>query len=142
VSWRRRKELPPALVPAKEAFDGVLDVVEPAKAGLAEAVPTSRLPGRPLVDALQGFEEGLRAARPLMPAWRRPEVEDVWAACEAGLGRSLERAARLREEAPDLGGFEGLLWTIQELLDPLDPFETAAERFAALRAPRPRSGRV
>ncbi len=42
-------------------------------------------------------------------------------------------ARRLREEAPDLGGFEGLLGTVESLFDPLLPFEDAAKRFDALK---------
>jgi hypothetical protein len=134
VSLFRRKALPPHLEPSAEAFRLVLDELEPAKEGLAEALPTNRLPGRPLVDALATFEGALERAVELMPAWRRPEVDDVWQRCEDGLAVARERAARLRTEAPDMGGFEGLLGTIQSLLDPLDPFEDAAARFRALRA--------
>ena len=129
----RRKQLPPELVPTAEAFRRVLDELEPAKEGLAGALPTNRLPGRPLVDALADFEDALERVDVLMPPWRRPEVDDVWRRCDAGLARARERAATLRTEAPDLGGFEGLLGTIQGLLDPLDPFEDAEARFRALR---------
>jgi len=84
-------------------------------------------------DALAEFEERLATARQTMPAWRRPETEAEWAACAAGIDEALLRARRLREEAPDLGGFEGLIWNVENLLDPLDPFEAAVERFRSLR---------
>ena len=45
------------------------------------------------------------------------------------------RASRFREEAPELGGFEGLIWAVEELLGPLEPFAEAAERFRELGAP-------
>ena len=134
MSLFRRRTLPPELEPSAAAFRRVLDELEPAKEGLAEALPTNRLPGRPLVDALSSFETALERAVPLMPAWRRPEVEDAWQRCDDGLVVARERAARLRIEAPELGGFEALLGTIQSLIDPLDPFEDAAFRFRALRA--------
>ena len=137
MSLFRRRELPPELVPAEAAFRRVLDELEPAKEGLAEALPTNRLPGRPLVDALGSYEGALERATALMPAWRRPELDDEWRCCADGLAVARQRAGRLRTEAPDLGGFEGLLGTIQSLLDPLDPFEDAARRFALLRV-RPR----
>ena len=35
---------------------------------------------------------------------------------------ALERAERLRNDAPDLGGFEGLIWAVEQLMDPLGPF--------------------
>lgn len=133
-----RRELPAELVPSFRAFGAVLAEIEPAKAELAEVMPSNRLPGRSLVDALGGYEERLARARAIMPAWRRPEVESEWIACDEGLARGLALAARLRQEAPDLGGFEGLLGTVQDLLDQLDPFVTGAERFASLRTRRGR----
>lgn len=129
----RRKRLPDALQGPYEAFERVLAEVEPAKEALTEVMPTTRLPGRPLPDALSEFDERLTRAREAMPAWRRPETEDTWIACEAGIGESMARSARLREEAPDLGGFEGLIWAVETLLGPLDPFEAAADRFRSLR---------
>ncbi len=69
-----------------------------------------------------------------MPAWRHPAVETEWLACDVGLSDALTLARRLREEAPELGGFEGLLGAVESLMDPLDPFAAAAERFRALRA--------
>jgi len=131
-----RRKVPAELAPAAEAFRRVLAELEPAKEGLAEVLPTNRLPGRPLVDALASYEGALERATALMPAWRRSEVDDVWRRCADGLTVARERASRLRNEAPDLGGFEGLLGTIQSLLDPLDPFEDAAQRFTALRTRR------
>jgi hypothetical protein len=130
----RRRRLPPELEPARDAFDQVLAEVEPAKAALADCMPTTRLPGRPLPDALTDYEGHLERARELMPAWRRPEIETEWLACDAGVADALALARRLREEAPDLGGFEGLLGTVESLMDPLDPFEAASDRFRALRA--------
>lgn len=135
---RARKTLPPELAPSAETFRRVLDELEPAKEGLAETLPTNRLPGRPLVDALLAFEGALERAARLMPAWRRPEVDDVWRRCDEGIATARDRAHRLRRDAPDLGGFEGLLGTIQSLLDPLDPFEDAAARFRDLRTRPPR----
>ena len=138
MSLLRRKELPSELVPAWDGFRRVLAEIEPAKEELAAVLPTNRLPGRPLVDALASLEGALERAQASMPSWRRPEVEDVWRACADGIGLARDRAEALRREAPDLGGFEGLLGTIQSLIDPLDPFEVAATRFRALRTARPR----
>lgn len=134
-----RRQLPEELRPVFGAFEAVLAEVEPAKAALTEALPTSRLPGRPLAECLDAFEGGLRRARARMATWRHPSLEEAWRACDEGLGHALELAARLRAEAPDPGGFEGLLGTIQALLDPLDPFEDAAARFDGLRQRRRRA---
>ena len=129
----KRKRLPEELIDPFEAFNAVLAELEPAKAALTEVVPTTRLPGTPLPEAVQTFEGGLRAAGELMPAWRTPLTEGLWTPCKQGLDISLERARKLREEAPDLGGFEGLLWALDQLLAPLEAFHEAAEAFRGLR---------
>ena len=129
----RRKRLPPGLEEPFEAFEGVLAEIEPAKQALTEVMPTTRMPGRPLPDALAEFTDRLRRASRVMPAWRRPETEEAWSRCAAGIDEALGRARRLREDAPDLGGFEGLIWAVESLLDPLEPFREAAERFRSLR---------
>ena len=130
----RRKRLPEELAPAYATFLVVLDEVEPAKAALSSVMPTTRMPGRPLTDAVLEFEERLGRASIRMPGWRAAELENEWSACEAGVSEALARARRLREEAPDLGGFEGLIWAVGELLGPLEPFEAADRRFRELGA--------
>ena len=130
--WRR-KQLPDELAGPFDAFTAVLAELEPAKRALTTVMPTTRLPGTPLPDALVEFEAAIGRAQALMPTWRVAAVEIQWAACQAGLAEGLERARRLREDAPELGGFEGLIWVVERLLDPLEPFEAAAARFRALR---------
>lgn len=129
----RRKELPTELQPAFRAFSRVIDAIEPAKAAVADVLPGTRLPGRPLNDALTEFRAGLDRARAGMDEWRRPEVEPEWLACAAGLTLAAERAEALAGHDDDPEGFEGLLWAIQGLIEALDPFVAAAERFRSLR---------
>jgi hypothetical protein len=69
-----------------------------------------------------------------MDGWRAEDLERAWTDVRDGLEEALGRAERLRLEAPDPGGFEGLIGTIQDLLDPLEALAAAAERFRALRA--------
>jgi hypothetical protein len=133
----RRKELPAELRAPYEAFHAVLEEIEPAKAGLADVLPSTRLPGRPLNDAVGEYRTRLERATSTMPGWRRPEVEDVWRACADGLAQGIDRAAELLERDADPPGFEGLLGTVGQLMDPLDPFVAAEERFRSLRR-RPR----
>lgn len=128
----RRRRSSPELRASLAAFRAVLEHLEPAKAALTEVMPTTRMPGRSLPDALLEFEEGLKRAAPLMPAWRTPALEEEWVACDEGLVQAGERARRFREDAPELGGFEGLIWAVEELMAPLDGFATAAERFREL----------
>ena len=130
----RRRELPADLAPADQAFRLVLEELEPAKAGLSDVLPGTRMPGRPLHDALEEFATRLERAAALMPGWRRPELDDVWLRCQAGLQRARELAGTLLREAPDVAGFEQLLGLVEELLDPLEPFADAEDRFRGLRA--------
>ena len=140
----RRKALPDELVPSFRAFHELLEEIEPAKAGLTEVVPGTRLPGRPLDDALAGFAARLTRARDLMPGWRRPELEDEWSACAGGLAIALDRATQLLDDAYEASGFGSLVGVVEGLLDPLEPFAQAEDRFASLRrrTERPRGQRA
>ena len=130
----RRRRLPPELEGSLAAFREVVGELEPAKAGLTRVLPTTRLPGTSLPDALAAYEAALERAARRMAAWRHPDLEGVWRSCERGVAEARERARRLREEAPDLGGFEGLVGTVEHLLDPLEPFEEAEAAFRSLRS--------
>lgn len=133
-----RKTLPDELVPSFRAFHVVLDEIEPAKAVLTDVLPGTRLPGRPLHDALEEFVARLTRARDAMPAWRRPELEDQWSACRDGLEIALHRATELLDDGYEAAGFGSLLEVVERSLDPLEPFARAEERFGSLRR---RSGR-
>jgi hypothetical protein len=128
-----RRRLPEDLRPPLEGLRHTVNEVEAAKDSMTSTVPSTRLPGTPLADAIAEFEDHLARAKGLMPAWRHPDVENEWVACEAGIEESLERAGRLREDPPELGGFEGLIWVVDRVLAPLEAFEAAAERFRTLR---------
>jgi hypothetical protein len=129
----RRKQLPLELERPLADLRAVVMEIEAAKDVMTSTVPSTRLPGTPLAEAIVEFEDHLARARDLMPAWRHPEVEDEWLGCEAGIEESLERARRLREDPPELSGFEGLIWVVDQVLAPLEAFEAAAERFRTLR---------
>ena len=129
----RRKKLPAELAPAFDAFAVVVRHVERGKSALTASVPSTRFAGRPLVDTLSEFEEELVAAAAGMEAWRRPEVREVWAASAEGLGEARRLAERLRLEAPDPGGFEGVIGLIGDLHAPLEVFADARAAFLALR---------
>jgi hypothetical protein len=132
----RRARLPAHLEEPRRAFEALVPELEAAKAALTEAVPGTRLPGRPLAEALADFEEGLRSVRGRMSAWRAPELEGAWAAASAGLDEALDRAERLRTASADPTGFEGLIGTVSALLEPLEAFASVPERFRELRAGR------
>ena len=129
----RRRRLPPDLQPAFDAFAGVMACVERGSAALTESVPSTRFAGRPLAETLLEFEEALDEAAAGMAAWRRPEVEDAWVRADTGLRTARRRAESVRTEAPDPGGFEGLIGLIGDLLAPLEVFADAAEAFEGRR---------
>lgn len=129
----RRKRLPPHLRAPSRAFDDLVPGLERAKAALTDSVPGTRLPGRPLAEALSEFEDGLREVREGMDRWRSPEVEREWEACSLGLDEALVLADRVRTGGAQPPGFEGLIGLIGDLLGPLEAFERAAVRFRELR---------
>jgi len=128
----RRKELPEQLRGPYTAFQAVLEEIEPAKAGIADVLPSTRLPGRPLNDAVGEYRTRLERATTAMPGWRCPELDAEWRACADGLAEGIDRAKRLLSMNVDPAGFEGLLGTVEQLMDPLDPFAAAEERFRSL----------
>ena len=130
----RRKRLPPNLKSSRRAFDDLVAELERAKAALTEAVPGTRMPGRPLAECLVGFEDGLHAVERRMDRWRSPEVEQVWAGASASLREALALAQRVRMQGLEPVGFEGLIGLIADLLAPLEAFGVAIERFRSLRA--------
>ncbi|HEX6331028.1 MAG TPA: hypothetical protein VF129_07035 [Actinomycetota bacterium] len=129
----RRRRLPPELEARRRALGELAPTLEAAKAALLDAVPGTRRPGRALAEALLEFEDGLRTVRSGMDGWRAPEVEDAWRAAAEGLETALARAERLRAEAPEPAGFEGLIGVVGDLLEPLEAFPEAAERFRRLQ---------
>jgi len=129
----RRKEVPEHLREPYAAFQAVLEEIEPAKAGIADVLPSTRLPGRPLNDAVGEYRTRLERATTAMPGWRCSELDGEWRACADGLAEGIDRATRLLAMDEDPAGFEGLLGTVEQLMDPLDPFAAAEERFRSLR---------
>lgn len=129
----RRKRLSPDLDAALADLRAVVEHVEAAKLAMTGTVPSTRSAGTPLAEGILELEKRLAAAQESMPTWRRPELDDEWLACDEGIREALERARRLREDPPELGGFEGLIWAVDQLLAPLEAFEAAAERFRTLR---------
>jgi hypothetical protein len=110
-----------------------VEQVEAAKASLAAAAPGGRGQGVPLAQALAEFEWGLREAGRALPSWRTAEVDEEWRACQAALRESSRRAEALRlGEVPQ--GYEHLYTVLQDLMEPLEAFAAASDRFSELRA--------
>jgi hypothetical protein len=129
----RRKRLPDQLQVPLGRLRAVAAEIEAGKRAMTGTVPSTRSAGTPLAEGILELEGRLTTARTLMPAWRHPVLEQEWRACDEGIRESLDRARRLREDPPELAGFEGLIWAVDQLLEPLEAFEAAAERFRTLR---------
>lgn len=130
----RRRRLPEDLATRFAAFADVLGAVEKANGAMADTVPSSRVPGRPLLGALHEFGELLSEAASRMDAWRDPRVENEWLRCDVAIRSALDLAERLRLEERDPEGFEALVGSVGELIGPLeDAFQSAVERFRDLR---------
>jgi hypothetical protein len=121
--------LPDRLQPALDGFRDVVASIERAKEALTDAVPTTRLPGRPLAEALLAFDEALCAADASMPDWRVDELEEQWRSCSRAIAASRREAERLRLRPDGPAGFEELIGAIDDVLAPLDAFRAAADRF-------------
>ena len=132
----RRRMLPSVLEASRRAFHDLLPDLEEARSALLASVPGTRLPGRPLAEALLEFEEGLKRVRTRMETWRIPEVQDAWTRASEGLNESIEQAERVRLSASSPTGFEELIGLVGDLLAPLEAFGDAAERFRELRLRR------
>ena len=132
-SGRGRKGLPSELQRAYGVFLAATAHVEEAKEAVVRCVPTGRDPGRPLAEGVFAFEERLVRAAASMPDWRAGAIEEEWKRCDLGIEESRRRAGSLREAAPELG-FEPLLAAVGDLLEPLEAFEAAEERFRELRS--------
>ncbi|MGZ4131051.1 MAG: hypothetical protein ACXVPR_09555 [Actinomycetota bacterium] len=130
------RRLPEGLRPALEGFRAVVEHIERAKGSLTDAVPTTRLPGRPLAEALLEFEDELAAAEAERPRGRTPELGEAGLACERAIAEARSSAEELRLAANAPVGFEALIGTIGDLLAPLDAFGEAADRFRDLRRRR------
>ena len=107
----RRKGVPEELRPAFESFRATVRTVDEAKRCMTAVVPTTRLPGRPLAEALAEFETLLCRARNEMDAWNAPEVRHEWRPADRAIADSQDRARRLRARASVPEGFETLIST-------------------------------
>src|SRR5262245_857704 len=131
--FRRPRAIRPELADAHAAFASCAQTVAEARRALSAAAPSGRTAGVPLAAALAEFEELVADAGDAMPGWRRPEVEDAWRACSAGLERAAERAEELRL-AGTPAGYEELYGVLDDVMAPLDAFVPAEEAFRPLPA--------
>ncbi len=118
----------PALQKVLEGFRSTVALVERAKTEVVAAAPTGRGPGRPVAEALAAFEAFLAEARSTMPAWRSRPFDADWTACSRALDEAGRRAELLRLEGSPVG-YEELYGVLGDLLEPLEAFGVARDRF-------------
>ncbi len=130
----RRRNAPPdeGFAHAYGAFRQTITHVEEARRTLAAAAPRGRSAGVPLAEALAGFDEEIAAAREAMGGWRVGFVEAEWLACQGALVEAARRAEALRLGAAPQG-YEQLYGTLADLMEPLEAFDAAFERFRSGR---------
>jgi hypothetical protein len=132
----RRRRVPEDVAAAWRAFESLIPAIERARGALASSVPGTRLPGRPLAEALLEEEQALAEVAAGMGSWRIHALEGEWQRAADGLAEARALAERVRVDAELPLGFEGLIGLIGDLLAPLDAFDEAAERFRDLRRGR------
>lgn len=120
-----------------DGFRSTVTLVERAKTELAAVAPTGRGPGRQVAEALAAFEACLAEARASMTAWRSRLIDADWRACSRALEEAGRRAELLRLEGSP-AGYEELYGVLGDLLEPLEAFVAARDRFGRRSfGPRP-----
>lgn len=131
---RRPRPLPPHLAAVHEAFLQCAEHVDLAQRAMIRCVPSSaRSMALPLDVGAETLRVSLAAAREAMPAWRHPDVEGAWLACDAAIGETLAGLDRAVATARATAELEVALTAVQDLLDPLHAFVDAEEAFRRLR---------
>ena len=131
---RRRRPLPPELVPVHAAFAACAEHVDLAQRAMIRCVPSSaRSAALPLAVGAETLRVSLGEARALMPPWRHPLVERAWLACDAALDETLNGVDCAVAVASATRELEVALTAVQDLLDPLHAFVDAEEAFRRSR---------
>ena len=81
----RRKRLPDQLQVPLRGLRAVAAEIEAGKRAMTGTVPSTRSAGTPLAEGILELEDRLTTAQTLMPAWRHPELEQEWRACDEGI---------------------------------------------------------
>jgi len=116
---------------AVRGFDHVSACVDRARDHLLLGIPVQRRARLPLAEALAGFEGELAEAASAMERWHVEATEAEWTECDEALRTACGGAERLRlGQAGE--AYEELVPVIEAILEPLEAFDRAAARIAAL----------
>lgn len=129
----RRKTMPPALVPAWDAFRVQAERVEHARRALLSCLPVGRVDPVPVPVGLDLLGDELDEVAAVLDAWHRPELETAWRACRDALDEARAHIAPAHAVATSTGELEELLEAVGEVVEPLDAWGEAERAWLALR---------
>lgn len=130
--WRR-KQIPPELRPAWEAFQSQAERVERARQALLGCLPVGRVDPVPVPVGLDLLRDEVQAVRAELGAWRTGAVETQWQACAAALDEAVQAIPAARRVAEATGELEELLDAVGEVVEPLDAWHDAERHWLSLR---------
>lgn len=133
--WRRR-QLPEQYRRPFAAFTAQAERVEAARSALLSCLPVGRVDPAPVPVGLDLVVDELRAVEDELGAWWIEAVDAEWRACRSAIEQSLSAVPDARAVAEETGELEELLDAVGDVVEPLDDWQTAERRWAALRTRR------
>jgi len=125
--------MPEALRPAWEAFQSQAERVENARQALLRCLPVGRVEPAPIGLGLDLLRDELQAVSAQMPAWRVPQTESDWLACQAVIVEALAAIEPTREVSLSTGELEILLNAVTDVVEPLEVWGTAERHWRKRR---------
>lgn len=129
-----RRRLPPELAGAHDVFCSQAERIEQARQALLSCLPDSRGRARaPVEVGIDLLADELDAVLPHMEAWRVPELDAAWQTCAEATRAARQRVGRARSIVGDSDQLHDLVGQVAALVQPLETWADAEERWHALR---------
>lgn len=122
---RRRKSIPPELLPAWEAFQAQAERIEAARQALLGCLPVGRIDPAPVPVGLDLLRDEVTAVAGELHTWRTPVMEDAWQACRAAIDEALDAIPDARAVSATTGELEEMLDAVGGVVEPLDVWHEA-----------------
>ena len=133
----RRKVLPAEIRPAWEAFSTQAHRVQQAREALLSCLPVGRGSQRaPVQVGIELMRDELDAVRPEMASWRVEAVEEAWQDCVGATDRARARVDRALAVADTTDEIHDLYHEVAAIVQPLEAWADAEERWHQLRQRR------
>jgi hypothetical protein len=129
----KRKQMPPELAPAWEAFQAQAERIEKARQALLSCLPVGRVEPAPIAVGLDLLRDELAAVEPDLGAWRVAQVETRWQECRQAFTEAREAIPEALEVAATSGELEELLDAVGDVVAPLDAWHDAERHWLRLR---------